>query len=94
MKGAILQIWEESFSNGNIIPEGASIHLTKSDRDKYVSSVYFLRGEITPESYIRICGVESEVIISDTLYEKLKLSKTIKLEEYEFNNLVSFGEII
>jgi hypothetical protein len=94
MKEVILQIWEESFSDGDILPEGASIHLTKSDRDKYVSMIYSMRCEPVPKSYIRVCGEESGVKVSDTLYEKLSLSKTIKLEEYEFNNLIKFKEII
>lgn len=92
MNKVFLQIWEESM-NDNIQPDGASIHLTKSDVERFVSSIYKERTKNVPESYTRIVGDSSEVLVSDSLYEILTKKKSIKLEEYEFNNLVGLNDI-
>lgn len=94
MKTAILQIWEESLSDENLIPDGASLHINNKERDEYVNKVYKFRNNEVPDNYSRVCGVSSEVEISELLFSKLYIVKSIKLEEYEFNNLVKFGEIV
>lgn len=95
MKKAILQIWEESHSDDTILPDGASLHLSLSDRNDYVDSFYKYREGITvPEVYSRVCGDFSEVTISEGVYMKLNILKNILLQEHEFNNLVNFKEII
>jgi hypothetical protein len=94
MKSAILQIWEESMSDDKIIPDGASLHINENDRNEYVNKVYMFRGSKVPANYNRICGTQVEVSISELLYSKLEITKSIRLEEYEFNNLIKFKEIV
>lgn len=95
MKKAILQIWEESLSDDNVIPDGASLHLDINLRNDYVDSLYKYRGDIhVPESYLRITGQYEEVMISEAIYNKLEISRTIVLKENEFNNLIQFKEIV
>lgn len=95
MKKAILQIWEESHSDDNILPDGASLHLDINDRNDYVDSFYKYRGDIpVPEIYSRITGEYEEVMISEAIHNRLQIFRTILLKENEFNNLISFKEII
>lgn len=95
MKNAILQIWEESFSNGKIEPDGATLHISEKERDEYVGKVYKFRKDYSvPENYTRTCGTQIEVSVSEILYSKLENMKSIKLEEWQFNNLVKFKEIV
>lgn len=94
MKSAILQIWEESMSDDKIIPDGSSLHINENDRNEYVNKVYMFRGSKVPANYNRICGTQVEVSISELLYSKLEITKSIRLEEYEFNNLIKFKEIV
>jgi len=92
MNKVFLQIWEES-SNNQIQPDGASIHLTQNDLFKFKSLVYENRTDNVPESYIRVVGDFSEALVSDSLYNILSEKKSLKLEEYEFNNLVGLNDI-
>jgi|LauGreDrversion4_2_1035121.scaffolds.fasta_scaffold10043_2 hypothetical protein len=89
---AILQIWEESHSE-NILPDGASLHIDEKNLKSFINSVYNNRSGEAPESYSRVVGDSSAVEISETIYNILLQKKTIKLEEYEFNNLVNLNEI-
>lgn len=95
MKKAILQIWEESLTDDNIIPDGASLHLDINERNDYVDGFYKYRRDISvPDSYCRITGEYEEVMISEAIYSKLEITKTILLKENEFNNLINFKEIV
>ena len=89
---AILQIWEESQLD-NILPDGASLHIDEKSLKSFINSVYNNRKDEVPDSYSRVVGESSTVEISETIYNILLQKKTIKLEEYEFNNLVNLNEI-
>ena len=92
MNKVFLQIWEESSKN-EIQPDGASLHLTTDDLKTFTNLVYKNRISDVPDSYIRTVGEFSEALISDGLYNILSEKKSIKLEEYEFNNLVALNDI-
>ena len=92
MNKVFLQIWEESSKN-EIQPDGASLHLTTDDLKIFTNLVYKNRTNDTPDSYVRKVGEFSEALISDSLYNILSEKKSIKLEEYEFNNLVGLNDI-
>ena len=92
MNKVFLQIWEESSKN-EIQPDGASLHLTTDDLKIFTNLVYKNRTNDTPDSYVRKVGEFSEALISDGLYNILSEKKSIKLEEYEFNNLVALNDI-
>jgi len=92
MNKVFLQIWEESSKN-EIQPDGASLHLTTDDLKIFTNLVYKNRTNNVPDSYMRKVGEFSEALISDSLYNILSEKKSIKLEEYEFNNLVALNDI-
>ena len=92
MNKVFLQIWEESLKN-EIQPDGASLHLTTDDLKIFTNLVYKNRTNNVPDSYMRKVGEFSEALISDSLYNILSEKKSIKLEEYEFNNLVALNDI-
>ncbi len=95
MNKAILQIWEESIIDDNILPIGGTLHIDVNERNKYVNHIYNNRDiNMIPDNYDRISGSEVEVLITNSIFNILLERKTVKLEEYELNNLVNMKEII
>jgi hypothetical protein len=95
MNKAILQIWEESSIDNNILPVGGTLHIDIKERNKYVNKMYEGRDlNQIPNNYERISGSEVEVLINDSIFNILLQKKTVRLEEYELNNLVNMNEII
>lgn len=95
MNKAILQIWEESSIDKNILPIGGTLHIDVKERNEYMNKVYKGRDlNHVPNNYERISGSEVEVLINDSIFNILLERKTVILEEYELNNLVNMNEII
>lgn len=95
MNKAILQIWEESSIDSNILPVGGTLHIDVKERNDYVNKMYNGRDmNDVPNNYERISGSESEVLINDSIFNILLERKTVRLEEYELNNLVNMNEIV
>jgi len=95
MNKAILQIWEESSIENNILPIGGTLHIDTNERNEYVNKMYTGRDlNQIPDNYERISGSEVEVLINDSIFNILLEKKTVRLEEYELNNLVNLREII
>jgi hypothetical protein len=95
MNKAILQIWEESSIDNNILPVGGTLHIDIKERNKYVNKMYEGRDlNQIPNNYERISGSETEVLINDSIFNILLERKTVILEEYELNNLVNMSEIM
>lgn len=95
MNKAILQIWEESSIDSNILPIGGSLHIDTKERNDYVNKMYDGRDiDNVPNNYERISGSETEVLINDSIFNILLERKTVVLEEYELNNLVNMNEIM
>jgi hypothetical protein len=95
MNKAILQIWEESSIDNNILPIGGTLHIDSKERNEYVNRIYAGRdSNQIPNSYERISGSEVEALINDSIFNILLEKKTVILEEYELNNLVNMKEII
>jgi hypothetical protein len=95
MNKAILQIWEESSIDNNILPIGGTLHIDSKERNEYVNRIYDGRdSNQIPNSYERISGSEVEALINDSIFNILLEKKTVILEEYELNNLVNMKEII
>ncbi len=92
MNTVLLQIWEESSKTG-IQPDGASLHITDVELNKFNNLVFENRKSNVPDNYVRTVGTFTEVIVSDNLYKILSKKKSIRLEEYEFNNLVGLNDI-
>jgi len=95
MNKCLFQLWEESERGWGVRPDGCSIHLDESEYRKYISSIYESRkDDHVPDEYDRIVGKNIECFISDTLYDKLVESGSLRLLESEKNNLISMQEII
>lgn len=95
MNRVILQIWESSDREKGTRSDGCSVHIDFADRESYINSIYKYRTPAyIPEEYDRIVGDPIEAFISDVLFSKVKLKKSIRIYEHEMNNLLSMQEII
>ena len=94
MNKVLLQFWEESERGWGVRPDGCSLHMTIYDLDKYLKRVYTNR-DITnvPDEYERTYGDPVEVYVNTLLFDKIK-NNSIRLSEYEFNNLKKSEDII
>lgn len=96
MNKIVLQLWEESIRGSGSRPDGCSIHVDISERDRYVESVYSARrgSDSVPDEYERIVGGPVEAYIDDAMFESLKSEKSIRLAQHQMNNLVGMEDII
>jgi hypothetical protein len=95
MNKAILQIWEESSVDNNILPIGGTLHIDTKERNEYVNRIYASRdSNQVPTNYDRVTGREVEALVNDSIFNILLEKKTVILEEYELNILVNMREII
>jgi hypothetical protein len=95
MNRVYLQIWEESDRNSGIYPDGCSLHLTISDRDNYIKTIYSVRDiKVIPNIYERIVGDALEAEVSDVLFSIITRNKSIRLMEHEMNNMLNMNGII
>ncbi len=91
MNKALLLIWEQSEID-KITPDGASLHIDIACLNNFLNSKTE-KSKKVPKSYSRVVGLHSEVVITDSLYKLLETKKNLRIQEYEFNNLVQFKEI-
>ena len=94
MNRVILQLWEESNSNGLILSDGCTLHIDSNERNKYVNSIYQNRNDEVPDKYDRIVGSGDFVFIDDDLFNLISTEKTIKLTQNALKNLINFEEIV
>jgi hypothetical protein len=96
MNKVILQFWEESERGWGIRPDGCSIHISETNRENFVKSIYSLRNESddVPDIYERINGEQVIAFIEDGLFKELKEQGSLRLLEHELNNLIKLEEII
>jgi hypothetical protein len=94
MNKCILQIWEESERDWGTRPDGCSLHLTEDEHTLYLDSIYSDRGDIVPHEYERVVGEPVVCFVSDTIFEKLQESGSLRMLENEKNNLIKMEEII
>ena len=96
MNKIVLQLWEESGRGFGTRPDGCSIHMDVVERDRYVEYIYSSRRGSTsvPDEYERIVGGPVEAYIDDYMFDMLKSEKSIRLAQYQMNNLVGMEDII
>lgn len=95
MNKVILQLWEESNQNDGLFSNGCSIHLNEDERIKFVSNIYSNREySDVPNEYDSVVGEGIEVFITDSIYNLLSTSNSVKISEVEFQNLIKFEDII
>jgi len=95
MNKIILQLWEESNQEDGLFSNGCSIHLNEKERLKFISNIYSNReSSDIPNKYDSIVGGGIEVFLTDGIYNLLSTSKSVKISEVEFQNLIKFEDII
>jgi hypothetical protein len=95
MNKVILQIWEESERGWGTRPDGCSMHIDLKERENYIQTIYNSRKSDTsiPDEYERIVGEGVEAFIEDSLYNLVQKDKSIRLTQYQMNNLMNMEEI-
>lgn len=95
MNKVILQIWEEAGRGYGTRPDGCSMHIDLKERENYIQSIYDSRdsGTSIPDEYDRIVGEGVEAFIEDGLFEIVQRDKSIRLTQYQMNNLMGMEEI-
>ena len=95
MNKVILQIWEESERGWGTRPDGCSMHIDLKERENYIQSIYDSRksDESIPDEYERIVGEGVEAFIEDALFELVQKDKSLRLTQYQMNNLMGMEEI-
>lgn len=95
MNKVYLQIWEESVINQGTRPDGCSLHIDIKSNKKYLKSIYKFRKNINiPNEYESAVGGSIEVLVNDNIFELIKIKKTIRLLQNEFNNLMQLKDIL
>jgi hypothetical protein len=95
MKTILLQFWEESERGWGVKPDGASLHINIETLRNYIKDIYSNRDENhIPQEYDRIVGNPIEVKVTDSIYEIVSISKTMRIPQYQLNNLIKLKDII
>jgi len=95
MNKVILQLWEESNQEDGVFSNGCSIHLNEDERLKFISNIYSNReSSEVPNEYDSTVGDGIEVFITDSIYNLLDVSKSVKISEVELQNLIKFEDLI
>ena len=95
MNKVFLQIWEESERGWGTRPDGCSMHIDLKERENYIQTIYDSRksDESIPNEYDRIVGEGVEAFIEDALYALVEKGKSLRLTQYQMNNLMGMEEI-
>lgn len=94
MNRVLMQIWELSRKNKDIISDGISIHLNNDEHKRFIDSIYSKRNTEVPCEYDRPIDGLIEIFIEDSLYKKVVEHGSVRLSEVEKNNLLKLEEII
>lgn len=71
------------------------MHADYKERENYIQAVYESRKSDTsiPHEYDRIVGEGVEAFIEDALFELVQKEKSVRLTQYQMNNLMGMEEI-
>jgi hypothetical protein len=71
------------------------MHADYKERENYIQTVYESRKSDTsiPHEYDRIVGEGVEAFIEDALFELVQKEKSVRLTQYQMNNLMGMEEI-
>jgi hypothetical protein len=95
MNRIILQIWEQSNLKEGFLSDGCSLHISQSERDRYVSEVYKGRDKSNiPSEYDRVVGDGVVAFVNDEIYNIIESDLSVKLKEPALQNLLKFNDII
>ena len=95
MNRVVLQIWEESERGWGTRPDGCSMHIDSKERERYIQAIYERRKSDAsiPNEYDRIVGEGIEAYIEDALFDLVQKGGSIRLTQYQMNNLMGMEEI-
>jgi hypothetical protein len=95
MKRILLQYWEESERGWGIRPDGASLHKDIIDHKNYVDSIYNIREstKLVPDEYDRVVGDPIFISVNEDLFNLIS-TKSVRLTQYQLNNLIKTKDII
>jgi hypothetical protein len=94
MKKVILQLWEETEKNSGIQPDGCSLHIDEKSLSDYTDGVYSIRDtNKVPDIFERLIGRPIEVEVIDNIFNVVEKMKSVRLQQYEMNNLINLKEI-
>ena len=95
IKTAFLDTWTESEAGWGQRSDGCSIHLSKEDYKTYVKKYWDSMPDVAPDEYERPDGGLREVVLSNTLYKRLKKTKFgMRLWQSELRELKEKKEIL
>ena len=94
MNKVILQLWEESDRYLGVNPGGCSLHKDESSLKEYLNSIYSNRGDDVPDSYERAFSNPVIVDVVENIHNIVQNSGSVRLQQYEMNNLLNLKEII
>ena len=95
IRTAFLETWTESEAGWGSRSDGATIHLTREDYKKYIERYWSKMPDKTPSEYVRNDSNLKEVVISESLYKKVKKSEDgIRLWDFEVDKLKENNEIL
>lgn len=83
MERVLIQLWE--LQEDEFLSDGCSLHLTESDRDKFIKNI--------DNKFEVPIGKTTEVLVGEKIFEILELRRNIRLSENEMNNLIGMGDI-
>lgn len=94
MNKVVFQLWEESVRGQYPVPNGCSIHLDLNERIRYINSMYQERiDKSVPSEYESPIGGGIIAFVEDSLFKLLVRDKSIRLTQYQLNNLKNMDEI-
>lgn len=79
----IVQNWEESERSWGVRPDGFTVHISKEQRDAYVSwyNQTFNNLSEAPDEYTRVSGAPIEVEVDDKLFERIRRASQRKRKD-------------
>lgn len=93
MNTVILQLWEQSEENKDIIPVGCTLHVSLLTHGQYLDKYFSNLVDTIPNKYIRPISEPIEISISDMLYSVVLSNESVTLHQHELNNLIQLKDI-
>lgn len=91
----LLQFWEESERGWGFRLDGASLHIDKESHTEYINRAYKDRNmNDIPYEYDIAIGECVEVYVTDELFEEILFQESVRIPQYQLNNLIKLKNII
>lgn len=94
MNKVIMQLWEVSDRNDGLMPDGCSLHFDGSSCDSFVEEFRSSKLDVVPDFYEKEIGLPFSVFVTDTIFIRMMLERTVRISQSEMSNLLLLEEII